>query len=111
VLKPGGLLLLSVPTPPAPADPAHVREGYTLGALTTLLASEGLTVTSSGTCFHVVMRLLYKLWRWQYTAAGRNLFPRLLLRLAAHLDRTTRAGRPWDLVVTAVRQPLVVRSN
>ena len=39
VLKPGGWLLVSVPHPPAPHDPAHVREGYTLPALRALLVA------------------------------------------------------------------------
>ena len=45
VLKPGGVLLLSVPTPPAPYDPAHVREGYTLTQLSEVLDKSGLVVT------------------------------------------------------------------
>ncbi len=103
VLKPGGLIVVSVPSPPAPHDPAHVREGYTREALTELLASSGVDVLSADTCLHAVMRGLYRSWRWQHGAVGRNVFPRLLLRAAARLDRLLRVGRPWDLVIAGVR--------
>ncbi len=104
VLKTGGLLVVSVPLPPAPRDPAHVREGYTPQALSLLLERNGLNVVASETCLHAVMRALYHAWRWQQRAARRNLFPRAALRGLAHLDRMTRAGRPWDLMVAAVKQ-------
>ena len=104
VLTPGGLLLLSVPTPPAPFDPAHVREGYTLEELTRVLAAGGFEILGSRWCMHAWMRGLYRAWQWQHRAAGRNLFPRVLLRTAAQLDLRTGWGRPWDLVVLAERR-------
>lgn len=104
VLAPGAVLFLSVPAIPAPFDPAHVREGYTREAIAALLRSAGFDVVSTRECHHACMRLLYRLWQWQQRIAGRNLFPRFLLRFAAHADRLTRWGRPWDLVVVAVRK-------
>jgi SAM-dependent methyltransferase len=104
VLKPSGLLVASVPMPPAPFDPAHVREGYTRDAFAALLARSGIDVIDSEACLHAVMRVLYRVWRGQLEAAGRNLFPRFLLRGAARLDRRTRLGRPWDLVIAGVRR-------
>ncbi len=104
VTRPGGTLLMSVPTPPAPFDAAHVREGYTLPALTALLEAAGFDVFASDRCLHATMRQAFAVWQWQQRTAGRNLFPRALLRAAAHLDRRLRAGVPWDLVVAAVRR-------
>jgi SAM-dependent methyltransferase len=105
VLKPGGTLLMSVPTPPAPFDRAHVREGYSLADLSAMLAAAGFDVVGSERCLHALMRAAYVAWQWQARAAGRNLFPRALLRSAAHLDRAFRLGAPWDLVIAAVKRP------
>lgn len=104
VTVPGGILLMSVPTPPAPFDPAHVREGYSLAELSALLQPAGFEVVASERCLHATMRAAFVTWQWQQRAAGRNLFPRALLRTAARVDRVTRAGDPWDLVVVAVRR-------
>jgi SAM-dependent methyltransferase len=107
VLKPGGLLLLSVPTPPAPADPQHVREGYTLPDLANLLANHGFTVLRHQYCFYLWMRLLYHLWQWQFVTLGggrRSWFPRFLVGAMGYADRVLPWGKPWDLVVLAQRQ-------
>lgn len=104
VLSPGGVLFISVPAIPAPYDPAHAREGYTPETLGRLVTSAGFDVLSTRVCHHLVMRLLYRVWQWQHETAGRNLFPRFLLRFSAHADRITRWGRPWDLVVVAVKR-------
>ena len=104
VTKPGATLLMSVPTPPAPFDRAHVREGYTLEDLTALLEAAGFDVAASERCLHATMRAAFVAWQWQQRTAGRNLFPRALLRAAAHVDRTVRLGSPWDLVLVAVRR-------
>ena len=106
VLKPGGLALISVPTPPAPADPEHVREGYTLAELTELLAAGSLEVVWDRFCFHQAMRWLLPTWRWQYQRLGRSrrsLMPRLAVRAFAYADRAFALGKPWDLVVLARR--------
>jgi len=106
VLVAGGEALISVPTPPAPEDPMHVREGYTLDQLRTLLAGAGLEVISHQYCFHLQMRWLVSLWRWQHERLGRgrrSVMPRLLVLAFGHADRLLRSGRPWDLVVLARR--------
>ena len=104
VLVPGGVLFISVPAIPAPYDSAHVREGYTRETLEVLLRSEGFEVVSTRECHHAFMRLLYGAWQWQQRVAGRNVFPRVVLRAAAHADRLTRWGRPWDLIVVALNR-------
>lgn len=104
VLKPGGFALISVPRPPAPYDPNHVREGYSLEEMTALLEQGGLRVAWHAYCFHLPMRWLLVLWRWQYERLGRgrrSLMPRLVVRAFAHLDRALHPGRAWDLIVLA----------
>ncbi len=106
VLKPGSLLLLSVPTPPAPDDPQHVREGYTLPELVELLSKNGFMVLRHQYCFYFWMRLLYHLWQWQFTTLGkgrRSVFPRFLLMAMGYADRLFAVGKPWDIVVLAQR--------
>jgi SAM-dependent methyltransferase len=106
VLKPGGRLLLSVPTPPAPFDAAHVREGYTLDQLEALLRGQGLEVLHHAFGFRAPLRLLTRAWSWQFHHLGRDkrsFFPRFALRSVALLDRTFSLGRAWDLAVLAQR--------
>ncbi len=106
VTAPGGLLLISVPTPPAPPDPAHVREGYTLAEVRRHLEESGFEVLRSRTCFYVTLRATMAIWRWQHRVLGsnrRSLMPRAALLLAGYLDRSLPLGRPWDLVVLARR--------
>jgi SAM-dependent methyltransferase len=104
VLSPGGFALVSVPTPPAPYDPDHVREGYSLEALCDLLAQGGLQVVWHRYCFHLPMRALAVVWRWQRDRLGggrRNLMPRFAVLAFGYMDRWLRIGRHWDLVVLA----------
>jgi SAM-dependent methyltransferase len=104
VLSPGGFALVSVPTPPAPYDPGHVREGYSLQALSDLLAQGGLEVVWHRYCFHLPMRSLGVVWRWQRDRLGggrRNLMPRFAVLAFGYLDRWLRIGHHWDLVVLA----------
>jgi SAM-dependent methyltransferase len=106
VLVPGGIALISVPTPPAPPDPLHVREGYSLQALSHLLAQGGLEVSWHAYCFHLPMRWLLPVWRWQYERLGRgrrSLMPRFVVLAFAYADRWLHVGRPWDVVVLARR--------
>ncbi len=102
VLKPGGTVLLSTPTPPAPDDPAHVREGYTLDELKKKLASAGFEIANHEYCFHAAMRALLKTWRWQYEMWGkRSRMPKAAVLAYACSDRLMPIGKPWDLVVLA----------
>jgi SAM-dependent methyltransferase len=106
-LRLGGVLLASVPHPPAPFDPSHVREGYSLEQLTDLFGRHGMRVVASKLCFSVWMSSLLKLWRWQECVTGtggRNLIPRALVRGLATLDRTIPIGHRWDLAVLAVKK-------
>ena len=106
VIKPGGLLLMSVPMPPAPFDPAHAREGYTLSDLTAKLSRHGFTVEAHTVCFHLFMRLLLRIWRWQYATLGRSRtsrMPRAIVLAFGWLDRALPIGKPWDVIVLARR--------
>jgi SAM-dependent methyltransferase len=107
VLRPGGFALISVPKPPAPHDPAHVRDGYTLEGLSELLAPAGLEVIWHRYCFHLPMRWLLVVWRWQHERLGRgrrSLMPRLAVLAFGYADRWLPVGRAWDLVVLARRR-------
>src|SRR5712691_12711 len=55
VLKPGGLLLISPPTPAAPFDPNHVREGYTYEDMREHLERRGFDLLKHTYCFHWMM--------------------------------------------------------
>ena len=102
VIKPGGLLLISVPTPPAPYDPAHVREGYTLEELSQLLTKNGFLIKNYAYCFHIFMRILYQVWQWQFTVIGRtkkSWMPRFILWGVGYADKYLQWGKPWDLVI------------
>jgi SAM-dependent methyltransferase len=107
VLKPGGLLLISTPTPPAPFDPAHVREGYTYAELRDHLERHGFDILNHTFCFHWMMRELLVVWRWQFQTFGRakrSFMPRFLIYLIGVLDRFFPVGKPWDIVVLARRR-------
>jgi SAM-dependent methyltransferase len=106
-LRPGGRLLLSVPHPPAPFDPNHVREGYTLTNLTELLRRHGLAVVDTGWCFGWWLDFLLRFWRWQYERLGggrRNYMPLALVWMFGYADRLLPLGKKWDLVVMAVKR-------
>lgn len=104
VIKPGGFLLISVPTPPAPYDPAHVREGYTLEELSQLLTKNGFIINNYAYCFHIFMRIIYQIWQWQFAVIGkgrRSWMPRFILRGVGYADKYFQWGKPWDLVIMA----------
>lgn len=108
VIAPGGLLLITTPTPPAPFDPNHVREGYTFDEMRGHLALSGFAILEHTFCFHFVMRALLVIWRWQFETIGkgrRSVMPRFVVRFAGLLDRFVPVGKPWDLVVLAQRLP------
>lgn len=101
VLRPGGFALFSTPTPPAPEDPAHVREGYTLEEFREKLATAGIEFLRHTYCFGGAMRLLLKIWRWQYELANRSksLMPQGVVLAFAYCDRWLPFGKPFDIVV------------
>ena len=95
VLAPGGWLLISVPTPPAVFDPAHVREGYTAEELSTMLDRRGLEVIETGLCMYAAFKLIMRLWR----RFGR--LPKAPIWTLAVADRMFPMGSPMDLVILA----------
>lgn len=106
VLKPGGVLIASVPFRPAPFDPNHARMDYSLGEFTELLGGAGLSVEAHRLCCHALLRGVMQYWRrpWLRFGASRTPFiPRALMSLIAHVDRVLRIGQPWDIVVRATR--------
>jgi SAM-dependent methyltransferase len=94
VLTRNGALVLSVPTPPAVFDPAHVREGYTLEDLSTLFARHGLRIDEARYCMHACFKMVLQYWRPYRVPLG-------LIVALAWLDRWLRVGTPMDLVVLA----------
>lgn len=107
VLRPDGLLLVSVPRPPAPFDPDHVREGYAPEALRALLADAGFAVEAERQCCHGFLRALMAYWRrpWLTFGARRTPYvPRLAMSALVWADRHVPAGAAWDLVVRARRR-------
>lgn len=95
VIGPEGWLLISVPTPPAVFDPAHVREGYTPGELSEMLGLRGLEVVEMRYCMYAMFQLLLRTWR-RY-----GWMPRGVVRGLALLDQVCPFGRPMNLVILA----------
>lgn len=94
VLAPGGALVLSVPTPPAVFDPAHVREGYTREQLAALFEQHGLAIVDARYCMHACFRTLLRYWRPGRVPLGAIL-------ALAWMDRRLTPGAPMDMVVLA----------
>jgi SAM-dependent methyltransferase len=94
VLAPRGWLLISVPTPPAVFDPAHVREGYTLNDLTRLLEKNGFEMVDVKFCMHAVFRFFLRSYR-------RGWVPRAAVFVLSWLDRGFPLGPPLDLMILA----------
>jgi SAM-dependent methyltransferase len=102
VLISGGLALISTPTPPAPFDRNHVREGYTLEEMTQLLGAHGLVVLEHRYTFHYLFRSLYVTWSYLHRLTGGiSAVPRFVLRGWSHLETLLPFGKPWDLAVIA----------
>lgn len=95
VTAPGGWLLLTVPTPPAVPDPAHVREGYRAEELSSMLRQRGFEIIETRFCMYYFFRLLLSSW------PRLVLRPRLLIRTLAILDRWFPFGPPMDLMILA----------
>jgi SAM-dependent methyltransferase len=97
VLAPGGWLLISVPTPPAVFDPAHVREGYDVNELSKLLEQNGLEVVDVRFCMHAVFRFFLKAYRPGWV-------PRGVVFILSWLDRGVPLGQPMDLMILARKE-------
>jgi len=103
VMRPSGTLVISVPVPPAAyPDRWHVREGYTLEALTDLLDRHGFGVRDHEYC----------MFRWSRAVLRLRVRMPVLLPLifVVQLERLLMSGRsteaqPFDLVVRATRKP------
>lgn len=95
VIGPEGWLMISVPTPPAVFDPSHVREGYTLGQMSAMLAVRGLEIVEMRYCMRAMFQVLLRTWR-RY-----GQLPRGVVRGLALLDRICPFGRPMNLVILA----------
>jgi SAM-dependent methyltransferase len=112
VLRPGGWLLLSVPTPEYPkwfgrafhASVGHVRDGYTLGALRGLLQRHRLRVIAArhhtGLPFLAFARLYYGWLRFHRVASA---LARCLVFPLSLVDRFVPSPRWGALVAVAVR--------
>jgi SAM-dependent methyltransferase len=95
VMTPGGWLLITVPTPPAPHDPAHVREGYRPEELGDMLRQRGFEVVEYRFCMHFFFRFLLRNWsRFPWC-------PRILVRTLGMLDKLILIGPPMDLMMLA----------
>jgi SAM-dependent methyltransferase len=95
VLTPGGWLLITVPTPPAPPDPAHVREGYRPEELSGMLMQRGFQIVEVRFCMYYLFRFLFGNWSrlpWK---------PRILIRGFSALDKLIPLGAPMDLMILA----------
>lgn len=95
VMSPRACVLITVPTPPAPFDPAHVREGYRPEDLCGMLTDRGFDIIETRFCMHYFFRFMY-----------RNLpkfrrCPRMIISALAYLDRALPIGPPMDLMVLA----------
>jgi len=103
VLAPGGILIISVPVPPAPIDdPAHVREGYRFEQLRAMLERHGMRCRQYKFCMFSLSRAAIR------AAVGFNRWIRvpLPLMMLCHLERWLHAigvvwGLPYDLVISA----------
>ncbi len=97
ITAPGGWLLITVPTPPAVPDPAHVREGYRPAELTAMLNQRGFEVVETRLCMHYFFRFVLLKWpraRWM---------PRFFIWTLAFADRWFPIGPPMDLMILARR--------
>jgi SAM-dependent methyltransferase len=98
VLAPEGWLLISVPTPPAVPDRAHIREGYRPEDLHRMLRERGFDVLETQFCMHRFFRWILANWeKLPYR-------PRILIRGLSYLDRLLPLGPPMDLIILARRR-------
>jgi SAM-dependent methyltransferase len=90
----GGWLLLSVPTPPAVPDPAHVREGYTLDQLRALLDGAGFAIVAHRFAMYAAFKAVLRHWR-------AHRVPLAVILALAWLDRLVPIGSPMDILLLA----------
>jgi len=106
VLRPKGILLLSVPQSPAPWDPAHVRQGYSYDEMRELLEGQGFRILDRRDCFYGFLRWIMHYWRKPWVRFGADqtpYLPQLVISALVRLDRLIHPGSPWDLVILAER--------
>jgi len=96
VTSPGGWLLITVPTPPALPDAAHVREGYRPAELASMLAHRGYQIVETRFCMHLFFRFLLKNW-----SRCKPWCPRIFIRALARMDTLIALGPPMDLMILA----------
>jgi SAM-dependent methyltransferase len=89
-----GWLLLSVPTPPAVPDSAHVREGYTLEQLRVLLEGAGFAIVAHRFAMHTAFKAVLRHWR-------AHRVPLAMILGLAWFDRLVPIGSPMDIIVLA----------
>ena len=99
VISSGGWLLITVPTPPAVHDPAHVREGYRPNELTAMLTRRGFQIVDSRFCMYFWFRFVLVLTK----RLPARCTPRILIRGLAGLDKLLPLGKPMDLMILARR--------
>ncbi len=107
VSRPGALIVASVPRVPAPYDPNHAREGYSVESFTALLDEAGFAIHQHATCCHWPLRLVMAYWRRPWVTFGQSktpYIPNAAMQAVAHLDRLTRLGSAWDLVVVGSKR-------
>lgn len=107
VSRSGAWLVASVPRIPAPPDPNHAREGYSLESFTALLNSAGFDVCGHENCCHGLLRLLMTYWRrpWvTFGSAKTPYVPALAVQALAKIDALLKIGPAWDLVVIASKR-------
>ncbi len=93
ILNPGGWVLITVPTPPAPADVNHVREGYRPEELSLMLAKRGFEIVETRFCMYYFFRFVLRNWSrlpWRL---------RISIRTLSYLDRLFPIGPPMDLML------------
>lgn len=96
VLKKNGHLVLSTPHPPAAyPDEHHLREGYTLGEIESLI--EGFKIEKYEYCLYAFVRLLLK-FRWYFRKLFHFSPPILPL---VYIEKLVKWGNPFDIVIKA----------
>lgn len=107
VSRPGALIVASVPRIPAPPDPHHAREGYSVESFTALLNDAGFDVHGHATCCHGPLKLVMIYWRRPWMTFGPSktpYIPAVAMQTIAHLDTLLKIGSAWDLVVVGSKR-------